>query len=129
MRPIEGKNTGGVRAEGMPWDDPAWIPGRAAARKVGISIPLLYEILKTGDIQTFLSKRHPHSKTGIRLVYWPSLERYMQERCEQANQEGHTVWVPVRAKGRSIKKEMPAVTGLRPKATGKIRFKKEIPTA
>lgn len=92
----------------MVKDDPAWIPGRAAAKRVGISIPLFYEILKTGQIETFLFKRHPHSKAGIRLVYWPSLASYMRRRCKEANQDGQTVWVPVRAKGWSIKKEVPA---------------------
>jgi hypothetical protein len=93
-------------------DPPVWIHGKVAAKRISVSLPVMYSIIKSGKVRTFLFKRHPEAQTGRRLIYWPDLERYMAQRCEEANQSGQRVWMPVRVKGkgsrRSIKQEMPA---------------------
>lgn len=53
----------------------------------GINKTTLYELLNSGEVESFIFKHRPDATTGSRLINLESLNAYLDRRAEQAKAE------------------------------------------
>jgi predicted DNA-binding transcriptional regulator AlpA len=61
-----------------------WLRVNEAAKYAKCSRALLYELIATGSIKSFLRKTHPANKSGTRLVSRVSIDSWMNAQAEEA---------------------------------------------
>jgi predicted DNA-binding transcriptional regulator AlpA len=58
-----------------------WLKIREASQYAGWSRALLYNLIKSGAIKSFVRKTHPWNKSGTRLVSRSSIDEYLRRQA------------------------------------------------
>ena len=73
---------------------------KLAARRFGVSLSFLRQLMVEHKVESFLLRRSPHAKQGVRLVKIASVRLYFERQAAEFSKE--TGPSPVAAKGREV---------------------------